>query len=1032
MKNTTLQKAGLWCLLLFLWSAAGAYAQAITVKGKITDASGTGLPGVTVLLKGTSVGTATDVGGNYALAVPNAATGVLLFSFVGYKAQEAAIGGRSTVGASLAPDTEALGEVVVVGYGTQRRQDVTGAIASVKAEDLRTQGSNTVQKSLQGRVAGVQIESAGGDPGSGVRILVRGAGSLNNNNPLYIVDGVQVDNINNLNPTDIASLDILKDASAAAIYGSRAANGVVLITTKGGKKGENRIDVGGYVGAQQIAHKIKVLNASEWAGVSNAAHDNAGLPRLDIAKSPETLGAGTDWQKEIYRVAPMQNYTAAASGGGDNFTYSLSGAYLDQQGIVKQTDYNRWNLRLKTDFTKGRFRVGETVILTKEYWRGMAGGWGGQGGNPVGSALKMIPVFGVYAPDAVGGYGGAYGPVVNVANPVAQLNLESPETNSNAAIINAFAEVSLFKGLKYRFNVGYTNTFGAYNDYTAPYALGDAKGQNALFNNADADLFQNRSQMNYFLQEHTLNYSTVVGKHSINALAGYTYQNTKYEILSGSKSGMPTGIQQLDAGITNIASGGNAYQSALLSYLGRLVYSYDDRYVITGTFRRDGSSRFGPAYKYGNFPSIALAWNVANEQFFKSALGVVSNFKLRGSYGILGNQEINDYRYIPLIASNTNYVIGQDQHLWSGAIQTTFATPNIKWETSKTFDVGTDLGFFDNKLNLTLDYFVRRNSDVLLQVPIPLTTGASGSPPYVNAGQITNKGIEAGLAYNHKVGDFTYQVTGTFTAINNNVDFLGTGTQQIFGGQPTHHGASATVTQAGGPIGAFYLIKTDGIFNSQDEVNAHSRDGKLIQPSAKPGDVRFVDANGDGQIDQNDRQYCGSPTPNFTYGFGTNMGWKNFDLSLFFQGTQGNKIYNGAREDLEGMNLEFNYSPATLNAWTPDNHTNFPRAVINDPNLNSQTSDRFLENGSYLRLRTLQLGYTLSKNLLTSAKISACRFYVSFDNLFTITQYTGFNPDLGRYNAGSPGGGILDRGVDFPHVAYPLARNSLLGVQVSF
>ena len=418
MKNTTLQKAGLWCLLLFLWSAAGAYAQAITVKGKITDASGTGLPGVTVLLKGTSVGTATDVGGNYALAVPNAATGVLLFSFVGYKAQEAAIGGRSTVGASLAPDTEALGEVVVVGYGTQRRQDVTGAIASVKAEDLRTQGSNTVQKSLQGRVAGVQIESAGGDPGSGVRILVRGAGSLNNNNPLYIVDGVQVDNINNLNPTDIASLDILKDASAAAIYGSRAANGVVLITTKGGKKGENRIDVGGYVGAQQIAHKIKVLNASEWATVSNAAHDNAGLPRLDIAKNPETLGAGTDWQKEIYRVAPMQNYTAAASGGGDNFTYSLSGAYLDQQGIVKQTDYNRWNLRLKTDFTKGRFRVGETVILTKEYWRGMAGGWGGQGGNPVGSALKMIPVFGVYAPDAVGGYGGAYGPVVNVANPV--------------------------------------------------------------------------------------------------------------------------------------------------------------------------------------------------------------------------------------------------------------------------------------------------------------------------------------------------------------------------------------------------------------------------------------------------------------------------------------------------------------------------------------------------------------------------------------------------------------------------------------
>ena len=1026
MKNTLLKKRYTVCLLLFFLSLTGAYAQTTNVKGKITDGTGAGLPGVTVLLKGTSVGTSTDVEGNYALSVPDPTTGVLLFSFVGYKSQEAAIGGRASIGVALATDTEALGEVVVVGYGTQRRADVTGAISSVKAEDLRTQGSNTVQKSLQGRVAGVQIESAGGDPGSGVRVLIRGAGSLNNNNPLYIVDGVQVDNINNLNPTDIASLDILKDASAAAIYGSRAANGVVLVTTKSGKKGENRIDVGGYAGAQQIAHKVDVLNASQWATVSNAAHDNAGLPRLDIAKNPETLGAGTDWQKEIYRVAPMQNYTLGASGGSDNFTYSLSGAYLDQQGIVKETSYNRWNLRLKTDFTKGRVKIGETVILTKEYWRGMAGGWGGQGGNPVGSALKMIPVYGVYAPNAVGGYAGAYGPVVNVANPVAQLNLEIPETNSTNAIINAFAEVSLVKGLKYRFNVGYTNTFGAYSDYIAPYALGDLNGQNALFNNADADLYQNRSQTAYFLQEHTLNYGATFGKHNVQALAGYTYQNTKYEVLSGSKSGMPGGIRVLDAGITNIASGGSAYQSALLSYLGRLVYSYDDRYVITGTFRRDGSSRFGPAYKYGNFPSIALAWNVANEQFFKPVQDVVSNFKLRASYGILGNQEINDYRYIPLVTSNANYVIGQDQHLWSGAIQTTFATPNIKWETSKTVNVGTDLGFFGNKLALTVDYFIRQNSDVLLQVPIPLTTGASGSPPYVNAGQITNKGIETGLSYNNKVGEFTYQVTGTLTAINNNVDFLGNGTQQIFGGQPTHHGASATVTEAGGPIGAFYLIKTDGIFNSQDEINAYSKNGQLIQPGAKPGDIRFVDANGDGQIDQNDRQYCGSPTPNFTYGFGTNTSWRNFDLSIFFQGTYGNKIYNGGREDLESMNLEFNYAPTTLNAWTPTNHTNFPRAVINDPNLNSQTSDRFLEDGSYLRLRTLQVGYTLSKPLLASAKISACRFYLSFDNLFTITKYTGFNPDLGR------NGSILDRGVDFPHVAYPLARNSLLGVQLSF
>jgi TonB-linked SusC/RagA family outer membrane protein len=997
----------------------------LPIKGKVVGPDNQGIPGATVVVKGTTQGTTSDADGNFSLNLPDG-NATLVVSSIGFVNQEIAVNGRATIAITLQNDVQALSEAVVVGYGTQRREDVTGAVSSIKAEDIRTQGSNTVQKSLQGRIAGVQIESSGGNPGSGVRVVVRGAGSLNNNNPLYIVDGVQVDDINNLQPTDIASFNVLKDASAAAIYGSRAANGVVIITTKGGKKGESRIDVNAYYGVQTIAKKIDVLNASQWATVSNAAHDNAGLPRLDIAKNPESLGAGTDWQKEIYRTAPMQNYTLGTSGGGDNYTFSLSGGYLDQQGIVKKTDYDRWNLRLKSEYTKGRVKLGETVILTREYWRGMAGGWGGQGGNPVGSALKMIPVFGVYDPTAVGGYSGASGPVVNVANPVAQLNLEVPETRTTTAILNGYAEVLIVDGLKYRLNLGYTNTYGSYNDYIFPYTVG------ALFNNADADLSQNKSEQTLFLQEHLLNYSKVFGKHNIQALVGYTYQDRKYNILSGSKSGMPTGIGVLDAGTTNIASGGFANESALISYLGRLVYSYNDRYVLTGTFRSDGSSRFGPQYKYGNFPSIAFAWNALNEKFFQSIQGAVTSLKIRASYGILGNQELRDYSYTPLISSNTNYVIGAGQQLWPGAIQTAFATPDIRWETSKTFNVGTDLGFFDNKLALTVDYFIRRNSDILLQVPIPLSTGASGTSPYINAGQITNKGVEAALTYNNKVGEFNYQFTGTFTAINNNVDFLGTGTQQISGGQPTHHGASATITQAGGPVGAFFLIKTAGIFNSQDEINAYTHDGNLIQPSAKPGDVKFVDANGDGIISQDDRQYCGSPTPKFTYGFGTNTSWRNLDLSFFFQGTQGNKIYNGTREDLEGMNLEFNYSPATLNAWTPSNHTDFPRAVINDPNLNSQTSDRFLESGSYLRLRTLQVGFTLPKGVLDAAKIASCRVYVSFDNLFTITKYTGFNPDLGRYNAGAAGGGILDRGVDFPHVAYPLARTSLLGVQLSF
>lgn len=992
-----------------------------TITGTVTSATdGAPLPGVSIVVQGTTQGVVTDLDGNYEIAgVPPDA--VLEFSYVGFKTQTIEVNGRSTINVLLSEDLEQMEEVVVVGYGTQTREKVTGAVSSVKSEDLVTQGSNTVEKALQGRVPGVQVESAGGNPGSGVRILIRGTGSLGNNNPLYIVDGVQVDNINNLNPTDIASIDILKDASAAAIYGSRAANGVVIITTKSGRKGENTIDFSTYYGFQTIVDKLDVLNAAEWAAVSNAAHDNAGLARLNIASNPESLGKGTDWQDEIYRTAPMQNYNVAASGGGENYTYSISAGYLGQDGIVKETGYNRWNLRFKSTLTKGRFKFGESVILSREYWRNMAGGWGGQGGNPVGSAPKMIPVFDVYDPEAEGGYAGAYGPVVNVANPMAQLNLEIPEVRAKEAIVNAFAEVSILDGLKYKLNLGYTSTNGNDYTYTYPYKVG------TLFTNLDSDLDESRNETEYILAENTLTYDKTFGKHSINALAGYTFQNTKYRELTGSKSGMPPGVRVLDAGTVNTAAGSNAWENSLVSYLGRITYSFDDRYILTGILRRDGSSRFGKDHQFGNFPSLAVAWNLSNEPFFSKLQETFNTAKLRMSYGVLGNQEFDDYRFSPAINLNTNYVVGQGQTLWSGAIQTAFATPDIKWESSKTLNVGADLSFLDRRLEFIVDYFVKENSDVLLQVPIPLSTGASGNSPYINAGQITNKGFEASLSYSDSREDFSYRITGTLASMDNEVDFLGTGSQQIFGGQPTHHGASATVTQAGFPVGAFYLIKTDGIFNSEEEINAYTHEGALIQPNARPGDIRFVDHNSDGQIDEDDRQFLGSPTPDLSYGLGADFRWKNFDLNVFFQGTQGNKIYNGLRQDLEGMNLEFNYMKSTINAWTPANQdTDMPRAVINDPNLNSRTSDRFLEDGSYFRFKTLQFGYTLPKGALKAARIERCRFYLSFDNIFTITDYKGYNPDLGR------SGSVLDRGVDYGHVAYPLSRTFLTGVELSF
>jgi len=1002
-------------------------AQSVTVTGKVTDEAQQPLAGATVSVKGKpSTGVTTDARGIFSIkAGPGE---LLLVEFVGFQPQEIKAGTKE-LNVRLATLPASLNDVVVIGYGTVRRKDLTGAVASIKGSDIKSQGVSDMTRSLQGKLPGVTIESAGGDPGSGTRILIRGVGTLGNAAPLYIVDGVQVANINNISSSDIASLDVLKDASAAAIYGSRAANGVVLVTTRSGRSGIPVIQFNTNVGAQRLARKMPVLNARQWANVSNAAHDAAGLARLDIAKNPDSLGTGTDWQDAIFRTGIMQQYDLSVSGGSENGRYSVSGGYNDQQGIVDVTGYKRYNLRVKSDTKKGAFQFGETILLTREKWIRTPTGWGGQGGGPVGSATKMIPVFSIYDTSAPGGYAGAYGPVVNVANPVAQLHLEDINYELTNILANAYGEITILPGLKYKLNLGYTNTFGSNYDYYHRYQVG------TLFSHPTNDISMAKDQTNLVLLENTLSFDRHFGKHSLQALAGYTYQQTKYSYTSASKTDLPDGIDVLDAGAGTASTGGNRTQSDLVSVLGRAIYSYDNRYLLTASFRRDGSSRFGSANRYGNFPSVAVGWNIANEQFYHRG-SLVPTLKLRASYGVLGNQEIGDYQYSAAISSNINYVTGVDQHKWFGAIQTAFASPNIKWETTKTSDIGVDAGLLDNHLNLTLDYFIKQTSDVLLNVPIPGSAGSSTNP-VVNAGTLRNNGFELGLNYGNHAGALEYNFFGTLSVIRNKVIQLGTGTQQIFGGQPTHHGASTTVTQAGGPVSAFYLVKADGIFNTQDEVNNYSKNGTLVQPNAAPGDIKFFDANGDGQISDADRVYCGSPFPKFEYGFGASGNWRNLDINLFFQGTSGNKIYNGLRQDLESMSLEFNYSTATLNAWTPQRHTSIPRAVINDPNFNDRTSSRFLESGSYFRMKTLQIGYTFPAPRLRSMHLTSVRAYLSADNLFTVTKYSGFNPDIGRSINNptstnvSQSSGILNRGVDFGHVAYPIARTFSAGVQIS-
>ncbi|MDB4901374.1 MAG: TonB-dependent receptor [Mucilaginibacter sp.] len=1006
-------------LLIVGWGcfSRGYAQQANVVTGVVTTKDdGLPLPGVTVTIKNTQTGMATDGNGKFSIKAPIGS--ILLFNAVGYSSFEANVTGP-VLNVVLEPKPSNLNEVVVIGYGTVKKKDLTGAIANIKGSDIKSQGVSDITKALQGKLPGVTIESAGGNPGSGTRILIRGVGTLGNADPLYIVDGVQVANINNLSQNEIQSIDILKDASAAAIYGSRAANGVVLVTTKSGKSGQTVIQADANYGVQQIAHKVSVLNAEQWATVSNAAHDAAGLARLDIAATPSSLGAGTNWQDAIYKAAPIQQYDLLVSGGNQSGNYSISGSYDNQDGIVKVTGYNRYNLRAKSETSKGPFKIGETIILTREKTISMPGGWGGQGGDPVGSAAKMIPVFQIYDPTALGGYAGATGPVVNVANPVAQLNLEDINRISSNVLANVYGQATLLPGLTYKLNFGYTSNFGTNTDYYKRYVVG------TLFTHPTNDISISKDQNDLLLVENTLNYIKTFGKHSLQALAGYTYQKSNYTYLLSARTDLPDGLQNIDAGAGTSTTSGNSIESTLVSSLARIIYSYDNRYLLTASIRRDGSSRFGASNKYGNFPSIALGWNLSNEKFFEPAKNILSTFKLRASYGVLGNQEIGDYQYSAAVASNINYVTGTSQQKWFGAIQTSFADPNIKWESTQTTNVGFDAGLIQDKLNITADYFVKITDDVLLNVPIPGSAGST-SNPVVNAGKLRNNGIEIGASYSDQAGKLKYTVFGTFSAVKNKVLALGTGTQQIFGGQPTHHGASSTLTEAGGPITGFYLIKDIGIFQSQAEINAYKdKNGNPIQPNAQPGDIKYLDANGDGQINAQDKVYMGSPFPNFEYGFGFNASLYNFDINAFFQGTQGNKIYNGLRQDLESMSLEFNYSTTTLNAWTPT-HTNttVPRAVSNDPNFNDQTSSRFLEDGSYLRMKTLQVGYTIQDNLKRRLKISSLRLYVSADNVFTITKYTGFNADIGRT------GSIFDRGVDFGHVAYPLARTVSVGLQL--
>lgn len=989
-----------------------AQQQAKTVTGTVTDVSGEPIIGANIRIKGTTTGTITDIDGNFSIkAEPQS---VIEVSYIGYLTQETVINNQKSIRFLLKEDTKTLDEVVVIGYGVQKKADLTGSVANINTEKLNTQSNANIGQALQGKIAGVDIVSQGGAPGSGTRIMVRGIGTLNNASPLYIVDGMYMNSIDHINPNDIASIDVLKDASSAAIYGSRAANGVIIVTTKEGSNTEGKpiIDLSVNLGISTASKFLDMLDAKGWAEVTTIARQAIGKPALDMATDLANK-PDNDWQDIMFRPALMQNYNLSVKGGGKYSTYYTGLGYFNQDGIVKGTNYQRYNIQSKNDYKRGIFSAGTNLIISfshdKPLHQELRGGM-------IGTILQSVPTLEKYDDTREGGYGGTYGDVVNIPHPLAIIDDNIMDRyNENVKIFaNLYAQIELFKGLKYKLNLTPDFSFERYKNYLNKYDFG-------LATNSITQLTERQRRRRNILVENLLTFDRTFGEHKISALAGYTYQDSRFRHIQAYGEGLPQGLEEIDAATTNRSNEGNSWRSVLTSILGRVFYSYQNKYLFTATIRRDGSSKFGKNNRYGYFPSFSLGWNVAEEKFMEN-VHWLDQLKLRGGYGVLGNQEIDNYQYSSTITTGINYPDGNGG-LLQGAFPKNFANPDIKWEETAMTNVGIDFMAFNNRLSLTADYYVKNTKDILLTVPIPISSGGANDP-IRNAGKIRNNGFEFNLGWMDQPNpDISYGINLIGSFNKNKVIAMGSESGSIKGGS-TNQNITTSETKAGYPIGGYWLISTAGYFNSQEEVDAYAKEGKKIQPAAEPGDIKFVDANNDGVINDDDRVFQGSPFPDFTFALNGNMRYKNFDLSIGLQGVLGNKIYNATRQTLEDVTKGSNFLASCLDYWTPENkNASHPRLTWDDPNRNTRAeSDRYLENGSYLRLRSVQLGYTFPQTWFKGA-IQHARVYINAENLFTITSYSGYSPDVNADNANYRG---------FDNFIYPTNRTFMLGLNVTF
>lgn len=1000
-KFNQILKKRYYLLLFFSFLLQQSYAQAqIKITGKVTSAvNGDAIPFANILVKNTPNGTATDFDGNFSVSAKPGQ--VLLVSYQGYKTREITVNTETVINIALVEDILALNEIVIVGYGSQQKKDLTGAISVIKADEIQKRQVTTMAEGLQGLVTGVKVRG-GGRPGQEASIEIRGLKNLQNTNPLYVVDGLITTANRDFNPNDIESIQVLKDASAAAIYGSRAANGVIIITTKKGKKGPLKIEVSSKTSFSTMP-KYDLMGTEEFSKYNFQAYDNANIPRQNL-----NLGVNTDWQKEIFKQGLLQDYNASFAGGGDNSTFFMSANYFGNEGTVISTDFNRVSFRVNSSGTKGIFSIGENLAISNSRTDEMSG-------NPIIDSYRLLPTIPVYDAENPGGYGYGKQGVANTfgTNPIALANLLDTKNENFRIRGNLWSEIKLASFLKYRFNFGYETSFDSYNFIR--------KLGNWTLNQPFEQSFinQNKGRSETKLFENTLTFKKEFGKHDITVLAGQTFQKDNYNQIYGTKRNLlvnPSTGQYFD--VLNLGDqaevGGFRNEAALASYLGRLEYNYDDRYLLNAVFRRDGSSKFSDANKWGNFPSASLGWRVSNESFFKSEF--INDLKLRASYGELGSGNIGNYEYQGFINTFGAIVLGDGQTLYPSATQVRLANAELRWEKLKQTNVGIDLGMLDNSLRFTADYFIARTEDVLFGFPILMTTGNDGGNPISNAATVENKGFELDLSYSKTINDFSFNASINFTKLNNKLVSLGNGQNQHIQGN--------TITKAGNSVGMWYVLQTDGLFQNQQEIqNYVNSAGTVIMPNAQPGDIRFKDINDDGEITNEDKDIVSSPWPEFEMGFNAGASYKGFDFSMNWIGSHGATVYNGFRSTVDRFDDDSNYR-AGIQPWTPENtNTDFPR-IVKGTTLNARgDSDRFLENGDFIRLKYIGFGYNVPENLLQKVGLTSARFSLSAQNVITITKYLGLDPEFSN-------GNIFERGVDVG--SFPNLKTYSFGVEFSF